>query len=90
MLKALKISYWRQYEHGKISKDGVRTLVQAVEVAADSDNGKINLEQLGTLWKPKVSTIYPKRLIIIDDVASHCQFKTFASISLAGSAETPT
>lgn len=50
----MKISYWRQYEHGKVSKDGVRLLVQAVEVAADSDDGRINLDQLGTLWKPKV------------------------------------
>lgn len=50
----MKISYWRQYEHGKISKDGVRTLVQAVEVAADSEDGRVNLDQLGTLWKPKV------------------------------------
>lgn len=32
----------------------MRLLVQAVEVAADSDDGKINLEQLGSLWKPKV------------------------------------
>lgn len=53
----MKISYWRQYEHGKISKDGVRTLVQAVEVAADSDDGRVNLDLLGTLWKPKVITI---------------------------------
>jgi hypothetical protein len=52
----MKISYWRQYEHGKISKEGVRTLVQAVEVAADSDDARVNLEQLGTLWKPKVTT----------------------------------
>ncbi|KOB65427.1 Sperm-specific sodium proton exchanger [Operophtera brumata] len=53
VLKAMKISYWRQYEHGKISKDGVRLLVQAVEAAADSDGAKINLDQLGTLWRPK-------------------------------------
>lgn len=57
VLKALKISYWRQYEHGKISKDGVRVLVQAVEIAADADDGKVNLDQLGTLWRPKVRQI---------------------------------
>lgn len=50
----MKISYWRQYEHGKISKEGVRTLVQAVEVATDSEDGAINLELLGSLWRPKV------------------------------------
>ena len=50
----MKISYWRQYEHGKISKDGVRTLVQAVEVAADADDARVNLDQLATLWRPKV------------------------------------
>ncbi|CAK1543599.1 unnamed protein product [Leptosia nina] len=64
VLKAMKISYWRQYEHGKISKDGVRTLVQAVEVAADSDDGKINLEQLGTLWKPKAHAIWLRRKLV--------------------------
>lgn len=58
VLKAMKISYWRQYEHGKLSKDGVRTLVQAIEIAADSDSGRINLEQLGTLWRPKVLYLY--------------------------------
>lgn len=50
----MKISYWRQYEHGKISKDGVRTLVQAVEVAADADDARVNLDQLAALWRPKV------------------------------------
>lgn len=50
----MKISYWRQYEHGKISKDGVRTLVQAVEVAADADDARVNLDQLASLWRPKV------------------------------------
>ncbi|VVC86450.1 unnamed protein product [Leptidea sinapis] len=64
VLKALKISYWRQYEHGKISKDGVRTLVQAVEVAADLDDGKINIEQLGTLWKPKAHAIWLRRKLV--------------------------
>ncbi|KAI5638339.1 sodium/hydrogen exchanger family domain-containing protein [Phthorimaea operculella] len=64
VLKALKISYWRQYEHGKISKDGVRLLVQAVEVAADSDEGKVNLDMLGTLWRPKKHAIWLRRRLI--------------------------
>ncbi|XP_075985479.1 sperm-specific sodium:proton exchanger-like isoform X1 [Anticarsia gemmatalis] len=64
VLKALKISYWRQYEHGKISKDGVRVLVQAVEVAADAEDGKINLEQLGTLWKPKTHARWLRRKLV--------------------------
>ncbi|RVE45101.1 hypothetical protein evm_010210 [Chilo suppressalis] len=64
VLKAMKISYWRQYEHGKISKDGVRTLVQAVEVAADSDDARVNLEQLGTLWKPKVHAVWLRRKLV--------------------------
>ncbi|XP_038218637.1 sodium/hydrogen exchanger 10-like [Zerene cesonia] len=64
VLKAMKISYWRQYEHGKISKDGVRTLVQAVEVAADSNDGRINLEQLGTLWKPKAHAVWLRRKLV--------------------------
>ncbi|KAJ0171426.1 hypothetical protein K1T71_012976 [Dendrolimus kikuchii] len=64
VLKAMKISYWRQYEHGKISKDGVRLLVQAVEVATDSDDGKINLDQLGTLWKPKAYAVWLRRKLM--------------------------
>nr|XP_026497696.1 sodium/hydrogen exchanger 10-like [Vanessa tameamea] len=64
VLKALKISYWRQYEHGKISKDGVRTLVQAVEIAADADDGRINLEQLGTLWKPKAHAVWLRHKLV--------------------------
>ncbi|XP_072948240.1 sperm-specific sodium:proton exchanger [Epargyreus clarus] len=64
VLKAMKISYWRQYEHGKISKEGVRTLVQAVEVAADSDNGRVNLEVLGALWRPKAHAIWLRRKLV--------------------------
>ncbi|XP_060807183.1 sodium/hydrogen exchanger 10-like [Amyelois transitella] len=64
VLKAMKISYWRQYEHGKISKDGVRTLVQAVEVAADSDDARINLDQLGTLWKPKAHAVWLRHKMV--------------------------
>nr|XP_049701625.1 sodium/hydrogen exchanger 10 [Helicoverpa armigera] len=64
VLKAMKISFWRQYEHGKISKDGVRVLVQAVEVAADSDVGRVSLEQLGTLWKPKSHAIWLRRKLV--------------------------
>ncbi|KAJ8710687.1 hypothetical protein PYW08_009202 [Mythimna loreyi] len=64
VLKALKISYWRQYEHGKISKDGVRMLVQAVEVAADSDDGRVNLDQLGALWKPKTHAVWLRRKLV--------------------------
>ncbi|XP_013161885.1 PREDICTED: sodium/hydrogen exchanger 10-like [Papilio xuthus] len=64
VLKAMKISYWRQYEHGKISKDGVRTLVQAVEVAADCDDGRVNLDLLGTLWKPKAHAVWLRRKLI--------------------------
>ncbi|XP_053617936.1 sperm-specific sodium:proton exchanger-like isoform X2 [Plodia interpunctella] len=64
VLKAMKISYWRQYEHGKISKEGVRTLVQAVEVAADSDDARINLEQLGTLWKPKAHAVWLRHKMV--------------------------
>ncbi|XP_028170912.1 sodium/hydrogen exchanger 10-like [Ostrinia furnacalis] len=64
VLKAMKISYWRQYEHGKISKDGVRTLVQAVEVATDSENGRVNLDQLGTLWKPKAHAVWLRHKLV--------------------------
>ncbi|XP_050356279.1 sodium/hydrogen exchanger 10-like [Nymphalis io] len=64
VLKAMKISYWRQYEHGKISKDGVRTLVQAVEIAADADDGRINIEQLGTLWKPKAHAVWLRHKLV--------------------------
>ncbi|XP_050552394.1 sodium/hydrogen exchanger 10 [Spodoptera frugiperda] len=64
VLKALKISYWRQYEHGKVSKDGVRVLVQAVEVAADSDDGRVNLDTLGTLWKPKAYAVWLRRKLV--------------------------
>ncbi|CAH2237697.1 jg11373 [Pararge aegeria aegeria] len=64
VLKAMKISYWRQYEHGKLSKDGVRTLVQAVEVAADADDGRVNLDQLGTLWRPKAHAVWLRRKLV--------------------------
>ncbi|CAG9124708.1 unnamed protein product [Plutella xylostella] len=64
VLKALKISYWRQYEHGKISKEGVRTLVQAVDGAAGSPSGRVNIEALATLWKPKAHAIWIRKKLV--------------------------
>lgn len=40
------MSYSRQYENGMMSKEGIRLLNQAIELAADSKDAEIKVEDL--------------------------------------------
>ena len=50
-LKTEKISYWRQFEHGMISADAVRTLVGSTEVAADMEGAFLSIDELRKSWE---------------------------------------
>ncbi len=39
LLKAEKTSYWRQFEHGMLSREAVRKLNDCVDSAADKEGG---------------------------------------------------
>ncbi|XP_072046818.1 sperm-specific sodium:proton exchanger-like [Amphiura filiformis] len=51
MLKTEKTSYWKQFEHGMLSREATRVLMSAAEQASD-DKGKglINIEKLAKHW----------------------------------------
>ena len=46
-----QISYWRQFEHGMISADAVRTLVGSTEVAADMEGAFLSIDELRKSWE---------------------------------------
>ncbi|CAG2053569.1 unnamed protein product [Timema podura] len=65
VLKAKKVvSYWRQFEHGMLSKEGVRVLVTAVDVAADKEEQVVDLEVLKNNWKAKGSLVFVRSKLI--------------------------
>ncbi|CAH1803170.1 unnamed protein product [Owenia fusiformis] len=51
VLKAQKIAYWKQFEHGMLSREAVRKLVDAAETASDVIGAFINVEELKKTWK---------------------------------------
>nr|CAD7452751.1 unnamed protein product [Timema tahoe] len=59
-----RVSYWRQFEHGMLSKEGVRVLVTAVDVAADKEEQVVDLEVLKNNWKAKGSLVFVRSKLI--------------------------
>lgn len=53
----MQTSYWKQFEHGMLSRDATRVLVQATEQAADEATGLVNIENLAKTWK--IRGFYP-------------------------------
>lgn len=54
ILKCRGVSYIRQYESGMLSKEAVRILMQAVEIALDTDDLFVDLGDLKKLFKKRV------------------------------------
>ncbi|XP_038047378.1 sodium/hydrogen exchanger 10-like [Patiria miniata] len=57
MLKAEQVSYWKQFEHGMLSREAVRMLVGYTETAADQEDGFISVTDLKKNWE--IKGIYP-------------------------------
>ncbi|KAK2184523.1 hypothetical protein NP493_262g03041 [Ridgeia piscesae] len=53
LLKAQKISYWKQFEHGMVSREAVRKLVELVDTAADIKDAFIETEEIKKTWQVK-------------------------------------
>ncbi|XP_041472513.1 sodium/hydrogen exchanger 10-like [Lytechinus variegatus] len=68
MLKAEKISYWKQFEHGMLAREAVRLLVQHAEVAADQKDQFILVDDLKKSWQ--VRGIYPWLKRKLEDLIS--------------------
>ncbi|XP_053385039.1 sodium/hydrogen exchanger 10-like isoform X1 [Mercenaria mercenaria] len=58
MLKAEKMSYWRQFEHGMLSREATRKLQECTEVAADHKGKFIDIEDVKKSWE--MPSVYPK------------------------------
>ncbi|XP_052064398.1 sodium/hydrogen exchanger 10-like isoform X1 [Mytilus californianus] len=55
MLKAEKMSYWRQFEQGMISREGVRKLQECTDIAADKKGRFVDVEDVKKSWEiPKI------------------------------------
>lgn len=53
LLKAEKISYWKQFEHGMLSSDAVIKLSELVDTAQDTHGGLIDVEEIKKTWATK-------------------------------------
>ncbi|XP_071477800.1 sperm-specific sodium:proton exchanger-like [Diadema antillarum] len=68
MLKAEKVSYWKQFEHGMLAREAVRLLVQHAEVAADGKDQFIMVSELKKSWQ--IRGIYPWLKRKLEDLIS--------------------
>ena len=48
-----QISYWKQFEHGMLSREAVRKLNDLVDIATDIPEGHINIEEIKNCWQLK-------------------------------------
>jgi len=39
LIKALKVSYWKQFEHGMLSREAVQALINLADAAMDEEEG---------------------------------------------------
>ncbi|OWF55657.1 sodium/hydrogen exchanger 10-like isoform X2 [Mizuhopecten yessoensis] len=71
MLKAEKMSYWRQFEQGMLSREAVRKLQDCSDIAADKKGKSLDVEEIKKSWE--VPSLYMKlkqsikKFIIEDD-----------------------
>lgn len=56
ILKAKRVFYSRQYENGMLTRDGMRVLSQAIDIALDTNQTVNDLDSLYKLFTPKVSS----------------------------------
>ena len=48
-----QVSYWKQYEHGMVSREAVRKLIELVDQAADSPDMVIDPVDITKAWQIK-------------------------------------
>ena len=47
----MQISYWKQFEHGMLSREAVRKLVELVDIAADEKDELVNIDEIKKTWQ---------------------------------------
>ncbi|KAL9955551.1 hypothetical protein ACROYT_G036889 [Oculina patagonica] len=51
LIKALKVSYWKQFEHGMLSREAVQALINLADTAMDEEEGFIEMDDLQPYWR---------------------------------------
>ncbi|KAJ8298747.1 hypothetical protein KUTeg_022807 [Tegillarca granosa] len=63
MLKAEKMSYWRQFEQGMLSREAVRKLQDCTDIAADKRGKFIDVDDIKKSWEIPGIYIRLKRIV---------------------------
>ncbi|KAK3608482.1 hypothetical protein CHS0354_010327 [Potamilus streckersoni] len=63
MLKAEKMSYWRQFEQGMLSREATRKLQECTDVASDKKGRSIDVEDIKKCWEVPKIQVKLKRLV---------------------------
>ncbi|XP_068761684.1 sperm-specific sodium:proton exchanger-like [Montipora capricornis] len=51
LIKALKVSYWKQFEHGMLSREAVQSLINLADTAMDEEESFIEMDDLLPYWR---------------------------------------
>ncbi|XP_067045427.1 sperm-specific sodium:proton exchanger-like [Acropora muricata] len=51
LIKALKVSYWKQFEHGMLSREAVQALINLADTAMDEEESFIEMDDLKPYWR---------------------------------------
>ncbi|CAH3195691.1 unnamed protein product, partial [Porites evermanni] len=51
LIKALKVSYWKQFEHGMLSREAVQALINLADTAMDEEESFIEVDDLQPYWR---------------------------------------
>ena len=62
-LKATQRSFWRQYEHGMLSRDAVRVLTNAADHAIDTKDAIVTAEELSSTFSIPKTTLRIRKAI---------------------------
>ncbi|XP_077994372.1 sperm-specific sodium:proton exchanger-like [Glandiceps talaboti] len=65
MLKAEKVSYWKQFEHGMLSREAVRLLGGLTETVGDEEDRFIGVDDIQKYWE--VRGIWPYMKMKLED-----------------------
>ncbi|KAK6191717.1 hypothetical protein SNE40_003328 [Patella caerulea] len=81
LLKAEKLSYWRQFEQGMLSRESVRTLQGFTEVASDKKGAFIDPNDVKSSWKIPKALLRLRKLVknIIHKTPQCCSNNPFIS-----------
>ena len=63
MLGLSQISYWKQFEHGMLSREAVRKLGEMIDVATDTEGAFMDTVEIRKTWEVKGIYAYMVRIV---------------------------